>query len=101
MIKHVVLWKLDGSYPEKEKKSILKEMRSRLMALDRSITLIQHLEVYLNDQDASETNFDIMLDTVFNSLQDLETYQVHPDHLKVGEYLKGLKLQRSAIDFTF
>lgn len=101
MIKHVVLWKLDDSYPVAEKKSILKDMRARLLGLDRSITLIRHLEVYLNDPSTPESNYDIMLDSVFNSFDDLNAYAVHPDHIKVAEFIKSLKLQRSAIDFTF
>lgn len=101
MIKHIVLWKLDDSYSEKEKQAILQDLRARLIDLDRTITLIQHLEVYLKDPSAPDTNYDIMLDTVFNSFSDLKLYKDHPDHQKVIAFIKGLKLQRAAIDFTF
>jgi hypothetical protein len=101
MIRHIVLWKLDDSYSEKEKKKILDDFRSRLLALDQKITVLLHIEVYLKDKSAQATNYDIMLDTVLNSMADLETYQAHPDHQKVGAYVRTLKAQRAAIDFTF
>jgi hypothetical protein len=32
-------------------------------------------------------------------MEDLKTYQVHPEHLKVVEYVKTLNLKRAAIDY--
>lgn len=101
MVKHVVLWKLDARYSDKEKEIIRSEFRQKLLRLKDQITVLLNIEVYLKSEQASESNFDIMLDTVFNSLDDLNTYQLHPSHIKVVEYVKSLKLQRAAIDFQF
>lgn len=101
MIKHIVLWRLDASYSEEEKSDIMHEFRNRLAQLDKKITELLHLEVYFRDKTTSETNYDIILDSVFNSVEDLNTYQNHPEHLKVVAYGKTLKLQRAAIDFSF
>ena len=56
---------------------------------------------YVNDSEAPSVNYDIMLDTIFNSMNDLEEYQRHPAHMRVVEYIKSLKLQRAAIDYNF
>jgi len=101
MVKHVVLWKLDNSYSEQEKETILQELRSRIMALDNYITELLHLEVYLRDKSSPESYYDIILESVFNNPGDLETYQKHPEHQKVVNFAKTIKLQRAAIDFTF
>jgi hypothetical protein len=101
MIKHIVLWKLDNSYLPAEKEKIRHLMRKKLLKLEQTITLLLHIEVYFNNDEASGNNYDIVLDTVFNSMDDLAIYQAHPDHLKVAEYIKTLKLQRAAIDFSF
>lgn len=101
MVKHVVLWKLDASYSEKEKEMILQEFRSRILALENYITELVHLAVYLRDKSTPESNYDIMLESVFNKVEDLETYQNHPEHQKVVRYVKSLHVQRAAIDFTF
>ena len=100
MIRHVVLWKLDASYSEPEKAALLKEFRTRLLELKNHIAVLKQIDVYINDTEAAKGNFDIMLDTLFQTMNDVTTYQVHPQHVKVAEYVKNLKLQRAAIDFT-
>jgi hypothetical protein len=101
MIKHIVLWKLDASYSDLEKEEIRNEFRQKLVGLKDQIQVLLNLEVYLNSDKASGSNFDILLETIFNSFDDLNTYQLHPSHIKVVEYVKTLKLQRAAIDFQF
>lgn len=101
MVKHVVLWKLDNSYSESEKVELLSELRNRLLDLENKIEELLHIEVYLNDKAAISANYDIVLDTVFNNFDALSKYQTHPEHVKVGGFLKKLKLQRSAIDYSF
>jgi hypothetical protein len=101
MIKHIVLWKIDASYSNSERETIKNEFRQRLFGLKEQIPVILNLEVYLNSELATGSNYDLMLDTVFNSIEDLNTYLLHPAHIKVVEYVKSLPLQRAAIDFQF
>lgn len=99
MIKHIVLWKLDDSYTISEKDSLLKEFSQKLMALSGKIDELKSIKVYLNSKEAASANFDIMLETTFDSFVDLDAYQAHPEHQKVVEYVKSLKRQRACIDF--
>jgi hypothetical protein len=99
MVKHIVLWKLDAGYSAEDKKTICNDFHKKLYNLKNEITVLAHIEVFMNNEKTSVTNYDIMLDTAFNSLDDLNTYLSHPAHLKVVEYVKTLKLQRAAIDF--
>lgn len=101
MIRHIVLWKLDESYSDRDKQKILDDFRSRLLDLGQKIAVLVHIEVYLRDKSTLSTDYDIMLDTVLKSQADLETYKYHPDHQKVVAYVRTLKAQRAAIDFTF
>ena len=101
MIKHIVLWKLDESYKPAEKEAIKIALRKKLFDLKEEISELLHIEVYLNGPDTPVNNFDIMLDTVFNSMEELAAYQSHPSHQKVVNYVKSLKLQRAAIDYGF
>lgn len=101
MIRHIVLWKLDVSYSASEKNEILQTMQQKLRGLKDLIAQVKSLQVGVNDPSAPESNFDIMLDTTFDSLAALDEYQVHPEHIKVGAYIKSLKIQRSAIDYPF
>ena len=101
MIKHIVLWKLDESYNPAEKEAIKNALRKKLLDLQEEINELLHMEVYLNSPEASAKNYDIMLDTVFNSIGDLEIYQAHPSHQKVLKYVQSLKIQRAAINYSF
>lgn len=101
MIKHIVLWKLDESYNSAEKEAIKNALRKKLFDLQDDISELLHIEVYLNSPEALAKNYDIMLDTVFNSVEDMEAYQAHPSHQNVVKYVQSLKLQRAAIDYSF
>jgi hypothetical protein len=101
MIKHIVLWKLDSSYSPADKEEILKIFKAKLLGLKGKVPQIQSLEVYLNSKQADATNYDIMLETGFNTINDLNDYQVHPNHLIVVEYVKTLKRQRTCIDYEY
>jgi hypothetical protein len=101
MIKHIVLWKLDESYAPAEKDAIRIAIRKKLLDLENEIGELMHIEVYLNDQESSQENYDILLDAIFNSMDDLAKYQEHPSHQKVVNYIRTLKLQRAAIDYSF
>ena len=99
MIRHIVMWKLDTSYEEDEKLKLLKEIQVQLMALKSKIEELKSINVYANSKKAPQANYDVMLDTTFDSFKDLDKYQKHPDHVEVGKFLKTLKINRSAIDF--
>lgn len=101
MIKHVVLWKLDTSYSPDEKDEIKNSIKAKLLALKDKIEVAKSIKVFFNDEQAPEANADVILDSDFDTMQALSDYQVHPEHKKVGEYLKSVKLQRSAIDYQY
>ncbi|NBC83753.1 MAG: Dabb family protein [Bacteroidetes bacterium] len=99
MIKHIVLWKLDDSYSKTEKEMHIHNMQKELLGLKGKITALKAISVYTNDKRAAENNYDLILDTEFDSLDDLNTYQVHPDHQAVVESIGPIKKNRAAIDF--
>jgi hypothetical protein len=101
MIHHIVLWKLDDTYSSNEKTEIKKQLKDKLLNLLHYIDELRSIEVNFNSENAVADNFDIILDTKFDSIQDLKKYQIHPDHIKVAEYLKTLKLKRASIDYEY
>jgi hypothetical protein len=101
MVRHIVLWKLDNSYSDKEKTDVKKQLSDKLVHLLDKIDQLHFIEVNFNSEKAAPSNFDIMLDSAFETFDDLRTYQEHPEHIKVAEYIKSLKLQRTAIDYEY
>ncbi len=98
MITHVVLFKLKN-YPDKiAKTEALTTFRSKLLALKETINELRFIEVGLHHQTETDT-FDICLTTRFDSLDHLEIYKVHPEHLKVVEFVKEHAVQRAVVDY--
>lgn len=49
----------------------------------------------------SQRSYDIALIATFDSLEDLEGYQVHPEHKKVIEHITQVRESQVAVDFEF
>lgn len=95
------MWKLDERYSSTEKSNFMKAFSSKLLALDGKIEELRSISVHRNSAKASETNYELMLDTSFDSIEDLKKYAIHPEHLTVVAFLKQFKLQRSCVDFEY
>ena len=93
MIKHVVLWK----FKEENKKENMQKAREMLLALIPIISEIKSMKVYF-DISGTDMSADVMLDTEFSSVADLKTYAVHPEHLKVAEFMKSAVISRVVLD---
>ena len=48
-----------------------------------------------------DNKFDAVLITEFRNMEDLETYKNHPEHIKVSNLCKSIRIERQAIDFEF
>jgi len=99
MINHVVLFKLKD-FPVEEKEKILTELKSLLEGLKDKIQEVKYLEVGLNYETDAKSN-DIVLLSHFNSVEDLDKYRVHPEHLKVVARFGEVTESRAAVDFEF
>jgi len=89
MITHIVLFKL--AEPTMEN---IEATKNKLLSMDGKIDLLRHLEVGI-DVIRSERSYDIALMTRFDSLEDLQAYQVHPYH--AGEVVSHMKAVCSSI----
>lgn len=95
MITHVVLFKLkDRSLQSVEK------ARDVLLGLKvkGKIPVLRYLEVGI-DVLHSERSYDLALITKFDSMEDLQAYQVHPVHLEVAKYITAARESAIAVDF--
>lgn len=100
MIKHIVLFKLADKAEGKSRAENALYIKEQLEALKDKISVIQKMDVFINDKEASDDNYDIILDSEFANLEDLNTYINHPDHKLVGEYVSKVRVSRAAIDYN-
>lgn len=99
MINHIVLFKLND-YPKDEKAKVVEELKTLLEGLKGKIDEVKYLEVGTN-YELDAKSYDIALISHFESLEDLDVYRVHPEHLKVVERIKETTSERAAVDYRF
>ncbi|WP_294067051.1 Dabb family protein [Proteiniphilum sp. UBA1028] len=99
MIKHLVLFKLADQAEGKTKAENALIIKERLEALRQVIPEIKKMEVSVNHVDAAGDNYDVVLDSEFESLADLKIYAEHPAHLQVGAFVAKVRTARAAIDY--
>ncbi|OCL26642.1 stress responsive protein [Orenia metallireducens] len=98
MIKHIVMWKMREEAEGANKKANIEKMKSMLEALEDKIEEIQAFEVGVNYND-SEAAYDLLLYSEFEDKDALARYQVHPDHVKVAEFVRKVAKDRAVVDY--
>ena len=101
MIKHIVMFKLQEEVNRKSKIENLKEICARANELKDKISEIVTLEAKTNDLLAPESNYDFVLICDFESIDKLNAYQVHPDHVGFGKFITPLRDLRACIDYEY
>lgn len=99
MINHIVLFKLKP-YPVEEKEAILLEVKTLLENLKEKIEVLKYIEIGLNYELESKS-YDLALISHFASIEDLDAYRVHPEHVKVAHRMSEVVELRAAVDFPF
>jgi hypothetical protein len=100
MINHIVLFKLKKYDSDSVKQTIISSIEEGLLNLSDKIKELKYIEVGVN-YDLDAKSYDICLITHFNTLDDLEIYRVHPEHVKVAELIGQHATERAAVDYEF
>ncbi|MBC2602473.1 Dabb family protein [Puniceicoccus vermicola] len=98
MIKHIVFWKFADLADGHSKAENIERVEKSLLALKDSIPELLEIEVG-HDFNGSPAAFDLSLYTVFASKEDLDTYQVHPEHEKVKALVGAVTSDRGVVDY--
>jgi Stress responsive A/B Barrel Domain. len=93
MITHIVLFKLKDRSPESIARTV-----AVLRDMEGKIDVLRHLEVG-TDVLHSERSYDIALYTKFDSMEDLNAYQVHPVHKLVIEHMTSVREASVSVDY--
>ena len=94
MITHIVLFKLKERTPEG-----IERARDLLLSMQGKVEQLRYLEVGV-DLIHSERSADIALVTRFDSMEELQAYQVHPYHAnEVAAHMKSVCSSVVAADY--
>lgn len=97
MVKHIVLFKLKDEAPEAQKLEAMNRFKAAIEALPARIPVIRKIEVGLNINPGEA--WSIGLYSEFDSLEDVKSYAVHPDHVAAGKLLAEVKESRACVDY--
>lgn len=94
MITHIVLFKLAERTPEGVEKA-----KDLLLSMNGKVEQLRYLQVG-TDVLHSERSYDVALVTKFDSLEDLQAYQVHPYHAEeVAKYMRSVSSAVAVADY--
>jgi len=99
MIKHIVFFGLADNAEGKTKAENALKIKTELESLQHLIPQIKKIEVGINYPNAPKTNYDIALYSEFETFEDVDIYQEHPEHKKVAAYIGKVRVSRAAVDY--
>lgn len=97
MVKHIVLWNFNEGMSPEEKKAAGEKVKALLEPIKQKVPGALEIQVVLNKLDSS--NRDVALISSFESVEALNTYQTHPDHVEAGKYVRSVTCNRSCMDY--
>ena len=98
MIKHIVMFTLKDFAAGASRTDNARKIKHLLEGLKSKIDVIVSIEVGFAI-DKTSADYDVVVCAGFETLKDLETYQTHPEHLKVGEFIGKVRTDRKVIDY--
>ena len=95
MIRHIVFFKMNKATGDRE----TQELAEDLKVLKSATGGLMKECVVAFDVVHSDNSYDLALNSLFDNLDDLEKYRVHPEHVKVVTKIKKLCSLTAKIDY--
>ena len=95
MIVHIVLFQ----FREENKKANMIQAKQMLENLMGVVPSLRSMDVGMNFSE-EERAMDLSIITAFESKEDLEAYAVHPEHLKVVDFIKTVVEYSKVVDYS-
>lgn len=97
MIRHVIMWKFVNEFDGMNKEEIMDKVTEGFIHLKKTIPEIKFMSVE-RDVLKSERSFDMIYITEFESLEALEIYRVHPEHVKTAQFIGKIRTSQAVTD---
>jgi len=94
MVTHIVMF----AFLDENKDENINKAKQMLEALIDTVPTLKSMEVGLNFS-AEERAMDLSIITTFEDKVGLEAYAIHPEHLKVVEFIKTVVSGSKVVDY--
>ena len=95
MIVHIVMFQ----FKEEHKKANMIQAKQMLENLMGAVPSLKSIDVGMNFAE-EERAMDLSIITAFESKEDLDAYAVHPEHVKVVDFIKTVVEYSKVVDYT-
>lgn len=99
MVKHIIIWEFKEGLSDEENRANAKKIKEGLEGLKGRIDGLTDITVHIDL--LSSSNGNIVLDSTFTDEASLKGYAVHPEHLKVANFVRSVTQNRKCADFNF
>jgi hypothetical protein len=86
-------------FKDENKDKNIQNIKAKLEMLEEKIDVLKSMEVGVNFTQ-SDRAFDLSLYSTFESKDDLKTYAIHPEHLKVLEIIRQVTIESKVVDYS-
>lgn len=97
MVHHIVLWNFKPELSTEQKNEAGKTIKNMLLAVKEQAKGVVELTIKMNELESS--NREIALLSTFNTIEDLQAYQIHPEHVKAAAFIKSVTCDRACFDY--
>ena len=97
MIRHSIMWKITDEYEGMTKNEIMDKLFELFSYLKKTIPEIRTMTLE-RDVLHTERSYDLVYITEFDSLEALEIYRVHPEHVKVAQFVAAVRTAQAVTD---
>ena len=97
MVRHIVTLNFTEGFNDSENRANAKKVKQKLEALKDVIPGIIEFRVIIDCLPSG--NRDIVFNTLFESVEALAAYQVHPAHLEVAAFVASVMRNRTCVDY--
>ena len=94
MVVHIVTFQ----FKEENKKANIIQVKQMLESLMGAVPTLRSIDVGMNFS-KEDRAMDLSIITVFESKEGLEAYAVHPEHLKVVDFIKTVVEYSKVVDY--
>ncbi len=98
MVHHIVLWNFKPELSEEQRKEAGESIKKNLINVKEQVKGVVALDVVINKLESS--NKDIALISVFETVEDLNAYQLHPEHVKAAGFIRTVTCDRACFDYN-
>ncbi len=98
MVKHIVFWRVKDRENAQARAEHTRAIKERIDAIRGKIPGMTHIEAGV-DFSATETSFDVVLYSEFESRAALDAYQAHPVHKDMAAFITERRAGRAMIDY--